>query len=108
MGSLFFLTGWVNVRTTTQDEAIQPVKDDLKGIPVLCYRHENRSTSAIINGPAILIVRIVHIVSQGDRVSSIRGRIGEKMVRVEKLRNQRPQKMKRGRSLISSFRLLFL
>jgi hypothetical protein len=68
----------------------------------LCYRHENRSTSAIINGPAILVVRIVHIVSQGDKVSSIRGRIGEKMVRVEKLRNQRPQKMKRGRSFIIS------
>jgi hypothetical protein len=33
-----------------------------------------------------------------ERVSSIKGRMGEKMARVEKLRNQRPQKMKRGRS----------
>jgi hypothetical protein len=37
-----------------------------------------------------------------DRVSSIRGRIGEKIVRLEKLRKKRPQKMKRGRSFIIS------
>jgi hypothetical protein len=37
-----------------------------------------------------------------ERVSSIRERIGEKMARAEKLRYQRPQKMKRGRSLIIS------
>jgi len=38
---------------------------------------------------------------ESERLSSIKGRMGEKIVRLEKLRNQRHQKMKRGRSLIS-------
>src|SRR4030065_735963 len=37
-----------------------------------------------------------------ERLSSIKGRMGEKAVRVEKFRYQRHQKMKRGRSLIIS------
>jgi hypothetical protein len=36
-----------------------------------------------------------------ERLSSIKGRMGENIVRVEKLRNHRHQKMKRGRSFIS-------
>ena len=35
-----------------------------------------------------------------ERLSSIKGRIGENIVRLEKLRNQRHQKMKMGRSFI--------
>jgi hypothetical protein len=35
-----------------------------------------------------------------ERLSSINGRMGENIVRVEKLRSQRHQKTKRGRSLI--------
>src|SRR4030043_71963 len=35
-----------------------------------------------------------------ERLSSIKGRMGEKIVRVEKFRYQRHQKMKRGRILI--------
>jgi hypothetical protein len=37
---------------------------------------------------------------ESERLSSIKGRIGENIVRLEKLRNQRHQKMKRGRSFI--------
>jgi hypothetical protein len=63
------------------------------------------------NLPAIKRVRLYPIEREvkrppaapweSERLPSIRGRMGEKTVRVEKLRNQRHQKMKRGRRFIS-------
>jgi len=62
------------------------------------------------NRPAIKRVRLYPIEREvkrppaapweSERLSSIKGRMGENIVRVEKLRNHRHQKMKRGRSLI--------